>query len=193
MGIRKEQKENRKNDIIACALELFATKGYSETKITDIAKSVNMSVGLLFHYFNSKEELYSELLLQGIDLIKEKTTNLVKEPLGYFECAMEMIINMIRDSLQFAQMYKLIRNATKTNAIPIELKMNIKSVFSEFFQLNEKKIIMGQAQGTIKTGDSKALTMALFSCIDGVVEAYLVNPKMPLPESSWIVDIIKKH
>lgn len=193
MGKRKDQKENRRNDILSCALELFATRGYSETKITDIAKSVGMSVGLLFHYFSSKEELYRELLLQGIQFIKEKTTNLVKEPLGYFECAVEMIVNLFRNDSQASQMYKLIRSAAKTDSLPDEIKNHIKTVFREFFQLNEQKIIAGQAQGTIKQGDSKALTMALFSCIDGVAESYLINPQMPLPEPSWIVDLIKKH
>ena len=44
------------------ALELVVTKGYYETKINDIAEGVKMSVGLLFHYFDSKEQLFYELV-----------------------------------------------------------------------------------------------------------------------------------
>ena len=193
LNTRHEQKELRRKEILSSSLHLFSTKGYSETKITDIAKSVGMSVGLLFHYFESKEVLYSELIIMGITFVKEKTANLVKEPVGYFQCAAEMIIDLFKRDVQAAQMYKLIRSALKTNAIPDDTIVYIKNVFSEFFQLNMQKIIAGQEQGTIKTGDPKALTMMIFSCIDGIAEAYLMNPDMPLPEPEWIVDIIKRH
>ena len=55
---RKEQKEMRQKQIMLKALELFVTKGFSETKISDIAESLEISVGLLFHYYESKEALY---------------------------------------------------------------------------------------------------------------------------------------
>ena len=58
MKTRKEHKEKRRQEIICAALELFVSKGYAATKVTDIAERVNMSTGLLFHYFESKEKLY---------------------------------------------------------------------------------------------------------------------------------------
>ena len=60
---RQEQKEYRKQEILYAALDLFVKKGYAATKITDIAEKVSMSVGLLFHYFESKEKLYEEALV----------------------------------------------------------------------------------------------------------------------------------
>ncbi|MBQ5677030.1 MAG: helix-turn-helix transcriptional regulator, partial [Lachnospiraceae bacterium] len=62
---RKEQKEERKKAIIMAALELFVNQGYYETKIADIAAAVPMSTGLMFHYFESKEELLLELVRMG--------------------------------------------------------------------------------------------------------------------------------
>ena len=44
------------------ALTLFVERGYYDTKITDIAAAVPMSTGLMFHYFESKEELLLELV-----------------------------------------------------------------------------------------------------------------------------------
>ena len=63
MGKREEQKKIRKQLILEKGLELFVEKGYSATKISDIAEAVDMSVGLMFHYFESKEKLYEELLM----------------------------------------------------------------------------------------------------------------------------------
>ena len=60
MGTRDEQREKRRQEILEMALDLFIRKGYAATKISDIAQNVGMSVGLLFHYFDSKEKLYEE-------------------------------------------------------------------------------------------------------------------------------------
>jgi len=62
---RKEQKEERRKAILMTALNLFVKRGYYETKIADIAEAVPMSTGLLFHYFESKEELLLELVKMG--------------------------------------------------------------------------------------------------------------------------------
>ena len=64
---RKEQKEQRRIDILYKGLELFVKRGYKNTKITDIANELNISVGLLFHYYKSKEDLYYELVRLGVE------------------------------------------------------------------------------------------------------------------------------
>uniref|UniRef100_UPI004047D27C TetR/AcrR family transcriptional regulator n=1 Tax=Aliarcobacter sp. TaxID=2321116 RepID=UPI004047D27C len=51
------QKENKKNTIIENALKLFSQKGFYNTTIPDIAKAMKMSVGNMYNYFASKEEL----------------------------------------------------------------------------------------------------------------------------------------
>ncbi|MDN5082168.1 TetR/AcrR family transcriptional regulator [Aliarcobacter butzleri] len=50
-------KENKKNTIIENALKLFSQKGFYNTTIPDIAKAMQMSVGNMYNYFASKEEL----------------------------------------------------------------------------------------------------------------------------------------
>ena len=51
------QKEVKKNNIIQNALKLFSKKGFYNTTIPDIAKAMSMSVGNMYNYFSSKEEL----------------------------------------------------------------------------------------------------------------------------------------
>ena len=62
---RNDQKQQRRLQILGVALDLFIRRGFSATKISDIAHAADMSVGLLFHYFPSKEALYEELIKLG--------------------------------------------------------------------------------------------------------------------------------
>lgn len=50
-------KEQKKNTIIENSLKLFSKNGFYNTTIPDIAKSMKMSVGNMYNYFKSKEEL----------------------------------------------------------------------------------------------------------------------------------------
>ncbi len=63
MSLKRARKEDKKLEIIRTACRLFAQKGYHNTTIPDIANALNMSVGNLYNYFESKEELAKEVML----------------------------------------------------------------------------------------------------------------------------------
>ena len=58
----QKMRDERREKILYHALRLFAAKGLYATKITDIAAECRMSQGLLYHYFRSKEEIFTELI-----------------------------------------------------------------------------------------------------------------------------------
>jgi AcrR family transcriptional regulator len=51
-----------KSKVMKSALDLFSLKGYSETKMAEIARGSGLSVGALYLRFKSKEELCLELI-----------------------------------------------------------------------------------------------------------------------------------
>lgn len=53
--------------ILDTALELFAERGYHQTSISDIAKRAGISKGLLYNYFESKEEVLRSIVQTGYD------------------------------------------------------------------------------------------------------------------------------
>lgn len=65
-------KDEKKNQIIKAACELFAKNGYYNTTMPDIANALGMSVGNLYNYFESKEELAKETMLTVSRLVGEK-------------------------------------------------------------------------------------------------------------------------
>jgi AcrR family transcriptional regulator len=55
----------RKESILSKARHLFATKGYAETTVDDVARDCGMQKASLYHYFSSKQELLQELVDLG--------------------------------------------------------------------------------------------------------------------------------
>lgn len=52
----------KKELIMDAAMELFAKKGYHNTKMIDIAKNAGIGKGTIYEYFSSKENLFIEII-----------------------------------------------------------------------------------------------------------------------------------
>ncbi|HKE15549.1 MAG TPA: TetR/AcrR family transcriptional regulator [Kofleriaceae bacterium] len=66
---RKQQERTaRRRRIQRAARTVFAEKGYAKTSIEQIAREASLSVGAIYLYFRSKEDLYVSLLEETLDL-----------------------------------------------------------------------------------------------------------------------------
>lgn len=64
--------EQRRQEIIDTAFDLFRTKGYQHTTVRDIVSALNVAQGLFYYYFKNKDEvLYAIIAQQGDSLITE--------------------------------------------------------------------------------------------------------------------------
>lgn len=63
----KKTNKLSKESILAEAKQLFSSKGYRATTLTDLTSSFGVSRPSLYYYFKSKVELLSELHAQGFD------------------------------------------------------------------------------------------------------------------------------
>ena len=66
-----EIRETTKQKIVDAALELFAEAGFHTTSISQIASKAGISKGLMYNYFESKEELLKEIVFEGIEYITQ--------------------------------------------------------------------------------------------------------------------------
>lgn len=190
MGIRSEQREKRRQEILAAALDLLIRRGYAATKISDIAQSVGMSVGLLFHYFESKEKLYESLIQHGISGPMSTVRPTDDEPLQFFEDTAEKVIRSINEQPFVAKMFVLMNQAFYNDAAPQSVKDLLRGF--DIFTPTALLVKKGQANGTIREGDPNALAVAYWCAIQGIAEQIAVHPDFPCPKSTWIVDMIRK-
>jgi AcrR family transcriptional regulator len=69
LSLRKKKseriKKEKRNLFIISALTVFEKKGFNNTRIKDITKKANTSVGNFYNYFNSKEDVI-EVLISGL-------------------------------------------------------------------------------------------------------------------------------
>ena len=82
IGRRERRRQEAKQRLYDCALELFTERGYEATTIDDIAEKADVARGTFFNYFQRKEDLISmwgakrrERLNEHIDNVRTTSPN----------------------------------------------------------------------------------------------------------------------
>lgn len=190
METRKEQKEHRRQEIIYAALELFVSRGYAATKITDIAKRANMSTGLMFHYFESKEKLYEELIRMGLEGTAYPGEQKCEHAIDFFVNFTEELFTYMKEQPVVSKFFVLMAEAQRSEATPEHIREIARevNVIEQFVPIIE----WGQKEGTIKEGDPLIISNAFWCSIQGIAERFATNQDIGLPEAEWIVDIVRR-
>jgi AcrR family transcriptional regulator len=188
---RAKQRCERRQQIIECALDMIISRGFDSTKIRDIADKLQISTGLFFNYFESKEKLYEELIRIGLSgpehVLSMNTADL--PPLVFFEKMTDSIFEALRENSFTGKMFLLMTQSLRSDATPDSVKKLIAGMDAVLPLL--PIIERGQELNQIKKGSPIALAVAYWSAVQGVAESCALQPNLPLPESSWIVDILR--
>ena len=188
---RKEQKEERKQKILMTALTLFVERGYYDTKITDIAAAVPMSTGLMFHYFESKEELLLELVKMGAAGTKSASSKGIADapPDIYLEKFLEQLFSYSKEQPWVFNMFVLMGQARRSG-MPEEAREVALSVDS--VKDTAALIKKGQKAGVFRSGDPILLSRCFWASVQGVMEEMAMDKDMKAPDPEWIMALLMK-
>jgi AcrR family transcriptional regulator len=163
-------KDERREQILLVALKLFAKRGLAATKISDIAKNANLSHGLIYHYFQSKEDIFIELVSRALEeSAKElrEADGLPLESLDKIETIAENVIKGIDETEDSAFYFLLMIQAYVSDANPKEVKelMQNSSITNEIIL---KIVEEGQKSGSIGDGNPQDYVMIFWALIQGL-------------------------
>jgi len=75
---RIKEKDSRKKQILKSARALFFKKGFNKVTVDEIARSSELGKGSIYLYFDSKEEIYAQILLNDIDNFNRQVSALLE-------------------------------------------------------------------------------------------------------------------
>jgi AcrR family transcriptional regulator len=75
----QERYDRRRQEMISSAARVFAEQGYDQTTMQDLAASMGLATGALYHYFGSKEHLLACICDQLMEPLLARARELVAE------------------------------------------------------------------------------------------------------------------
>jgi len=187
MGKSRKELEHRQRRkyILECAEKLFAEKGFDGVTVADIAKASEFSVGSIYLFFEKKESLVRELLLDRLKEISETISTEVKKKIPAkekLENVVNGLVDMFIEHLAFFKIYvKEVMGAEwfhPPGDLGRELNRFIKSNFVQLSYVFEQGIEEG-----VFRNDINPLYMTLFldSCLHSFVSyTCIVGDELPV-------------
>ena len=137
----------RKEDLVRQAELLFAERGYAQTRMTDIAQAAGVTKGLVYWYFESKDALIAEILVD----IREQLRNAQREATAAVEEPLAKVYVGTVASVRFVlERYRLFEvNVTPTR----ELRMISGESAVVHAADTAETLREGQERGTVRADD----------------------------------------
>jgi len=177
----EEIREQRRQQIMDVALQLFAENGYSITSISLIATKAKISKGLMYNYFKSKDDLLEAIFNQGFremfDLFDPNQDGvLTKEEFTYF---IEETFNIMNQKRNF---YKLYFALMMQPSVWKKFKFSLIDIVEPFLKLMEEYYRKKGAE------NPRAEAVMVGAMLDGIGFNFVYNPDLyPLEEVKKLV------
>ncbi len=157
--------EDRRNEFIAVAEELFNEKGFESTSIDDIVERMGVAKGLFYYYFGSKEELLAAILERMIEESRAAVeAAMSKEGLTAMERFRELIES---NKVARSRSQRLIAYFHEERNRALHLSMEVK-IMEFLVPATESIIRQGIAEGVFETAYPRETAIALLSVYRGI-------------------------
>lgn len=142
--------EDRREEILECAAKLFLTYGFQKTKVEDIVKELNISKGLAFYYFKTKEELIDAVIDRMSKKAAAPAIEIIKSSDIFPLKLAKFVQYYVKFAMEFKENFRLMINSDK-------LKVMARfrdSIFGEIMPYFAKLADEGIEQGHVKNQDA---------------------------------------
>jgi AcrR family transcriptional regulator len=165
--IRDESKQH----ILSEAAKVFAKKGLANTKISDLAEAAGVSQGLLYRYFDDKEDVFIALLERAISGVIQYGYTSIKQTGTPMEKLNWLTAQVLKGMSEEPVYFQLISQAM---ALSGRLYATLEKL-GTFIQMLRELISEGQKLGEIVKRNPDQLVLLYLSCLFGLAAGKSLN------------------
>jgi AcrR family transcriptional regulator len=101
--------ENLKEKILEAAEKVFSDKGFHDAKVSKIAEIAGVSVGTIYRFYKSKEELYGEVIKKKLVEMEREVEESIKgkEPLEALKSYISTVVDFFSREQDFFEIFMM--------------------------------------------------------------------------------------
>lgn len=186
-GFEVTKVANRRQEILNKAREMFSQRSYHAVSLEEISRALGMGKSTMYHYFSTKEELFTEVLKENVKELyeyvcskvdagqgfQEKVYLLVKAVLEHFEDNRETFLLLLRERLDFLNLGQLRER----------LETTFRAEYDQFMNHFREMVAQGRQSGEVVDLDPSIVIASIFGTINAAALAVIVHhPERKLTE-----------
>ena len=154
-------RESTSTRILNAALELFAVNGFHATSISQIAEKAGISKGLMYNYFENKDDLLRKIIEEGFRQLEEMMGGIYSEtdPRKALEKVIRVSLSQIKNNPTYWRLYMSVILQSESQKDVEDLMMQFRGQATQ--QLSEMFKAIGDKDHYVKA-------FALGTQLDGI-------------------------
>ncbi len=167
-GASSDLARDRRKQILKAAVEVFAERGFHRTRVGDIAKRAGVAYGLIYHYFDSKDDVLKCVFEDNWKVFLKVITELSETESLSAADKLERISALLIDALQIAPgiIQVIIQEISRSDRLGRDDNV---SAFSSAFDVVEAIITAGQQAGELRPAiEPKVAAYMFFGALETI-------------------------
>jgi AcrR family transcriptional regulator len=172
---RAEQADQRRAELLEATRKVVLERGLANTRIADIAKSINVSGGLIHYHFATKEELITAMLRATLDIEGARLAELVAGP-GTAIDRLDRVLRYYIPESRSDQSWLLWIDAWNTALREPAVSEIMLDLESAWLAALTRVLAEGTESGEFSCADPAASAERIDAMLDGLIIRYTLHP-----------------
>jgi TetR/AcrR family transcriptional regulator, fatty acid metabolism regulator protein len=172
VATRTQAQEEKRRQILEAAVRAFAAKGYHACRVGDIAEEAGVAYGLLYHYFDSKEEVLRSIFHQTWTDMLGTIREIERLDVPAREQLRKVVELVLRTWKRDPDLVRvLVREVTRSG----ELQQQIEEI-EQAFQALERIVERGQREGHFRSEvDPRLAAWILYGAMEEILTGWALG------------------
>jgi TetR/AcrR family fatty acid metabolism transcriptional regulator len=158
MAARTDRQADRRRQILEAAVKVFADKGFHASRVGDIAEEAGIAYGLVYHYFESKEDLLETIFRTTWTEMLARVHEVEEAKIPAAEAVRQVTALILRTWRRDPDLVRvLVREVTRNQHVQQEVEE-----ITSAMEALERIIRSGQESGEFRTDLDARLAAAIF-------------------------------
>ncbi|BAB04299.1 TetR/AcrR family transcriptional regulator [Halalkalibacterium halodurans] len=169
----KQQKLDRRVEILTVAREVLAEKGLEATKVSEIVKRAGIAQGTFYLYFESKNALIQALAEEMMGKVFAAVSQSLLESKTFEQGVKHGLRAAFCSMSEYLDIYNILINGC---AVVVADQKDLRTLFDPYYELLETYIEKWQADGAVDAKlDPKITSRLIVSLTDQAVDDYYIQ------------------
>ena len=182
MSPRPNVSDERKNQIINAAEDVFTQKGFSEARMDDIAVETGLSKGTLYLYFKSKDDLIIAILDRMFQREFRQLENLDQDAASATEAIWKITDLLTKEILSLLRLIPIVYQFLELAFRNRYVQKALKKYVNRYLDILIPIIQRGIDSGEFRQVDAREVAIAMGAMMEGTLLLWVYDKSIVEPE-----------
>ena len=181
---------DRREELAAVALDLFAERNFAAVTIKDIANALGVNTALIYYYFHSKEDLFRAAIEYAVDQAFKNFRQLRAR----YDNPADIIDDWLNNHVQlYAPIHKFVKISLDYRGAKTRISVadrQIRQFYDEERRILSDCIRQGMKEGRFQSVDPESLALFISTYLDGVMVRSVILDDFDLAQA---VEVLRRE